>query len=76
MRPILFTIGPIPIWSYATFIVLGMLTHFATALISARRDERRWEHLIPMELGVVVGGVFGARLSRLIYSRNYEREEP
>ena len=66
MRPVLFTIGPIPIWSYGTFMVLGMITLFAMSLISARRDQRRWEDLIPMAMGVVVGGVFGARLSHLI----------
>ena len=66
MRPVLFTIGQIPIWSYGTFIVLGMITLFAMTLISARRDERRWEDLIPMAMGAVVGGVFGARLSHLI----------
>jgi len=66
MRPVLFTIGPVPIWSYGTFIVLGMITLFAMALISARRDGRKWEHLLPMAMGVAVGGVFGARLSHLI----------
>ncbi len=64
MRPVLFTIGPIPIWSYGTFIGLGMIPLFAMTLIPARRDARRWEHLIPMAMGVVVGGVFGARLSQ------------
>ena len=66
MRPVLFTIGPVLIWSYGTFIALGMITFFALALILARRDGRRWEHLLPMAMGVAVGGVFGARLSHLI----------
>ena len=47
-------------------MALGMLTLFAMALISARQDGRSWEHLLPMAMGVVVGGVFGARLSHLI----------
>ena len=46
VRLVLFTIGPIPIWSYGTFIVLGMIALFAMALITARRDERRSEHLL------------------------------
>ena len=66
MCPILFTIGPVTIWSYGTFITLGMITLFAMALISARREGRRWEHLLPMAMGVAVGGVIGARLSHLI----------
>jgi phosphatidylglycerol---prolipoprotein diacylglyceryl transferase len=66
MYPVLFYIGPVPIWSYGTFIALGMLTLFVLALISARRDGRSWEQILPIALGVVVGGVFGARLSHLI----------
>jgi prolipoprotein diacylglyceryltransferase len=66
MYPVLFYIGPVPIWSYGTFIALGMLTLFAMALISARRDGRSWEQLWPVAMGVMVGGVFGARLSHLV----------
>lgn len=66
MYPVLFHIGPVSIWSYGTFIALGMITLFATALISARRDGRSWEQLLPVAMGVMVGGVFGARLSHLL----------
>ena len=66
MRPVLLYIGPIPIWSYGTFIALGMITLFAMALVAARRDGRSWEQLLPIAMGVMVGGVFGARLSHLI----------
>ncbi|HLA08461.1 MAG TPA: prolipoprotein diacylglyceryl transferase family protein [Anaerolineales bacterium] len=66
MYPVLFYIGSIPIWSYGTFIALGMTLLFAMALLSAQRDGRSWEQLLPMAMGVVAGGVFGARLSHLI----------
>jgi phosphatidylglycerol:prolipoprotein diacylglycerol transferase len=66
MYPVLFYIGLVPVWSYGTFISLGMITLFAMALISARRDGRSWEQLLPIAMGVIVGGVFGARLSHLI----------
>jgi phosphatidylglycerol:prolipoprotein diacylglycerol transferase len=66
MYPVLFYLGPVPIWSYGTFIALGMLTLFALALISARRDGLSWEQILPVAMGVVVGGAFGARLSHLI----------
>jgi phosphatidylglycerol---prolipoprotein diacylglyceryl transferase len=65
MCPVLFYIGPAPVWSYGTFIALGMIALFALALISARRDGRSWEQLFPVAMGVMVGGVFGARLSHL-----------
>jgi phosphatidylglycerol:prolipoprotein diacylglycerol transferase len=66
MCPVLLYIGPIAIWSYGTFIALGMIALFAMALILARRDGRSWEQILPVAMGVMVGGVFGARLSHLI----------
>jgi phosphatidylglycerol---prolipoprotein diacylglyceryl transferase len=66
MYPVLFHIGPVLIWSYGTFIALGMITLFTMALISARRNGGSWEQLLPIAMGVMVGGVFGARLSHLI----------
>ena len=66
MYPVLFFIGPAPIWSYGTFMALGMITLFALALISARRDGRSWEQILPMAMGMMVGSVFFARLSHLI----------
>ena len=66
MYPVLFYLGPVPIWSYGTFIALGMLTLFALALILARRDGLIWEQLLPVAMGIMVGGVFGARLLHLI----------
>ena len=66
MCPVLFYIGPVAVWSYGTFIALGMFTLFAMALILARRDGRSWDQIVPIAMGVMVGGVFGARLSHLI----------
>ena len=43
-----------------------MLTLFAMALITARRDGRSWEQLFPVAMGILVGGAFGAHLSHLI----------
>jgi phosphatidylglycerol:prolipoprotein diacylglycerol transferase len=70
MRPVLFYLGPLPIWSYGTFIALGTVTLFAVALLPARKDGRRWDQLLPMALGIGVGGVFGARLSHLLVEPN------
>ena len=66
MYPVLFFVGSVPIWSYGTFMALGMLTLFALALISARQDGRSWEQILPIMMGSMVGGVFFARLSHLI----------
>lgn len=71
MGPVLFYTGAVPVWSYGTFIAVGMITLFALALISARRDGRSWEQLLPVAMGVMVGGVFGARLSHLEAVMNF-----
>jgi prolipoprotein diacylglyceryltransferase len=64
MRPILFYAGPLPIYSYGVFMVAGMVALFALALWLGRRAKLSWEQLGPVALGVMVGGMFGARLSQ------------
>ena len=66
MHPVLFHIGPVPIFSYGVFVLLGTAVLFAMALTLARHYGRSWEQLWPVALGVLVGGLFGARLSHLI----------
>jgi phosphatidylglycerol:prolipoprotein diacylglycerol transferase len=66
MHPILFFIGPFPVFSYGVFILLGLIVLYAIALTLGRRANLEWEQLVPIALGVGVGGVFGARLSHLI----------
>lgn len=66
MRPILFYIGPIPIFSYGIFILLGIIVLFAIALHLGRRAKLTWSQLLPIVFGVGAGGVVGARLSHLL----------
>lgn len=64
MRPILFYAGPVPIYSYGLFMLLGMVMLFVVALKLGRQAKLTWEQLGPVALGVLVGGMFGARLSQ------------
>lgn len=66
MHPVLFHIGPIPVFSYGVFVLLGTVLLFVMALTLGRRYGRTWQQLWPVALGVLVGGLFGARLSHLI----------
>jgi phosphatidylglycerol:prolipoprotein diacylglycerol transferase len=66
MHPILFHVGPYPVFAYGVFITLGLIALYAIALVPARRAGREWGHLLPVAAGVLVGGVFGARLSHLV----------
>ena len=66
MRPILFYIGPFPVFSYGIFILLGVIVLFTIALNLGRRANLKWGELVPTTFGVGVGGVLGARLSHLL----------
>lgn len=66
MRPILFYIGDLPIFTYSIFMILGMITLFGTAVILAHRAGRSWESIWPVAVGVFVGGILGARLTQIM----------
>ncbi|RME51546.1 MAG: hypothetical protein D6796_00605 [Caldilineae bacterium] len=66
MRPILFWLGPYPVFSYGVFIVLGTVVLFALALGLGRRAGLAWADIVPVALGAGIGGVVGARLSHVL----------
>ena len=66
MYPVLFYIGPFPVFAYGVFILIGMVLLFGIAINLAREDGRKMDQIIPIAMGVMVGGVFGARLSHLL----------
>ena len=66
MHPVLFHIGPIPIFSYGVFVLLGTALLFAMALGLGRHYGRSWEQLWPVAIGAFVGALLVARLSHLI----------
>lgn len=66
MRPVLFHIGPYPVFAYGVFILAGMALLFVLTAQLAREDGRKLERVFPIGLGVLVGAVVGARLSHLI----------
>jgi len=66
MHPVLFRIGPLPIFSYGVFVLLGTALLFVIALSLGRRYGRSWEQLWPVAIGAFVGALLVARLSHLI----------
>jgi prolipoprotein diacylglyceryl transferase len=67
MRPVLFELGGIPIYSHGFFLTLGLLVCLAILIYEARR--RRWpaHEVVPITLAAFVGGVLGARLAMLFF---------
>jgi prolipoprotein diacylglyceryl transferase len=68
MRPILFEIGPIPIYSHGFFLVLGLLTALLVLMLEAHRRHWPKEEVIPITLAAFVGGMIGARLSIIFFN--------
>lgn len=66
MRPVLFYLGPYPVFAYGVFVLAGMALLFALTAHLARADGRKLERVVPVGVGVLVGAVFGARLSHVI----------
>ncbi|MCA9981195.1 MAG: prolipoprotein diacylglyceryl transferase [Anaerolineales bacterium] len=66
MRPILFYMGPVPIFAYGIFILLGTIALFAVALYLGRQDKLSFDQLLPIAFGVGAGGVVGAKLTHVL----------
>jgi phosphatidylglycerol---prolipoprotein diacylglyceryl transferase len=66
MYPVLFYIGSLPVFAYGVFILIGMVILFGIAINLAWEGGHKMEQIVPIAMGVIVGGVFGARLSHLL----------
>lgn len=66
MHPILFHIGPLPVYTYGLCLLAGMGALFAITYFLGRKAGLEREALLIPMVAVGVGGVFGGRLSHLI----------
>jgi phosphatidylglycerol:prolipoprotein diacylglycerol transferase len=66
MRPILFEIGPVTIYSYGVFFLLGNVLWLGLTVHEARRRGRSWDEIFPVAMAVFVGTYVGARLSHVL----------
>jgi prolipoprotein diacylglyceryl transferase len=68
MRPVLFELGGVRIYSHGFLLLLGLLACLAVLVYEARR--RRWpaDEVVPITLCAFVGGILGARLAMLVFA--------
>src|SRR5438445_9253813 len=68
MRPVLFELWGIPIYSHGFFLTLGLVVCLGVLLFESRR--RRWppHEVVPITLAAFVGGVLGARVVMLLFA--------
>ncbi|HEX7475880.1 MAG TPA: prolipoprotein diacylglyceryl transferase family protein, partial [Dehalococcoidales bacterium] len=67
MRPVLFNLGPLPVYSYtvclmAAFLLVGWLTYR-----EARRRDRLDENTLIIGSMAMLGGILGAKLSMIVF---------
>ncbi|MFN8148767.1 MAG: prolipoprotein diacylglyceryl transferase family protein [Candidatus Nanopelagicales bacterium] len=66
MHPVLFTLAGRPVGTHDVFVVLAFAVGLAVFVAETRR-RRMWdERLIPVVIGLVVGGAVGARLAGVL----------
>ncbi len=65
MRPILFEIGVVAVYSYGVFFLLGMVTWLGLMTYEARRRGRPWDEVGPVVLATFVGMMVGSRVTQV-----------
>lgn len=68
MYPVLFELGGVRFYAHGVFFLLGLLCGLALLIYEARRRHWTKEEVIPITLAAFVGGMFGARLSMLLFA--------
>lgn len=77
MKPVLFQLGSVEIYSFGFMIALGVLVGMFFALREARRKGIDTDMLFNLVTGLVVSGIVGARVYYiLVYSLDYYLENP
>jgi prolipoprotein diacylglyceryltransferase len=67
VRPVLFEVGDLQIYSHSFFLVLGLLSGLAVLLWEARRRGWSREYTALIAVAAFVGGAVGARLSMILF---------
>lgn len=67
MRPILFHIGSLPVFSWGFMFMIAVSLATYLLLKRARREGLNPDHLLDLVIFVVIGGIVGARLFYVIF---------
>lgn len=67
MRPVLFEVGDLRVYSHSFFLVLGLLVGLTVLLWEARRRGWSRNYTALIALSAFVGGSLGARLSMILF---------
>ncbi|MFA5109742.1 MAG: prolipoprotein diacylglyceryl transferase [Patescibacteria group bacterium] len=75
-EPVLFTLGPINLYWYGFFIVLGIIAALATTFLLAKYHNIKTDTVFDLSLWLIIGGIAGARVYDIILELPYYLQNP
>jgi phosphatidylglycerol:prolipoprotein diacylglycerol transferase len=75
-QPILLSFGPLTIYWYGLFIVLGILAALAVTFYLAKRYEIKRDKIFDLVFWLIIGGLIGARVYDIFLQLPYYIEHP
>ena len=76
MHPIIFRFGPIVIYSYGVWVVIGLISGLALTLRTARQDGIPQEVIFDLAFWLLFFGILGARLLYVMFDLPYFKSRP
>lgn len=76
MYPVLFKIGPLPIYSYGVMLALGFLVAIFLARRRANSTGMDGDTIIDLGVWLIISGVLGARLLYVLFNLDYYKDAP
>ena len=76
MYPILFTIGPVTIYTYGVALAIGVLVGLCLAIKEGKRELISPNKIIDLFLWIIISGFIGARVVYIFTEWNYFLKYP
>lgn len=76
MHPVIFRLGPIVIYSYGVWIVIGLLLGLTLVLRGAKQEGIPQQVVFDLAFWLLISGIFGARLLYVAFSLPYFKSQP
>ena len=75
-NPIMFSIGPVHIYWYGFFIVLGIVAAISASLKLAKYYGIKTDHILDLSFWLVIAGIAGARIFHILIEWQYYLSQP
>ncbi len=76
MHPVILKLGPITIYSYGVWIVIGLLLGLTLALRAAKQERISQQVLFDLVFWLLISGILGARFLYVAFDFPYFKSRP